>query len=135
VARGGNLLLDIGPDADGSIPVIMQQRLIDIGSWLKVNGEAIYGTSTWEKAPPITKDTKVYFTQKGKDIFVLCTGYTGNTINIENINHVKSVSLLGSETKVKWNKKNNSINIQPPEINNLGENGFMAVVFKLEGAL
>ena len=44
VSRGGNLLLDIGPAADGTIPVLMQQRLIEIGDWLKVNGEAIYGT-------------------------------------------------------------------------------------------
>jgi alpha-L-fucosidase len=44
VSRGGNLLLDIGPDADGTIPVIMEQRLLDIGSWLEINGEAIYGT-------------------------------------------------------------------------------------------
>jgi len=44
VSRGGNFLLDIGPTADGRIPVIMQQRLIEIGDWLKVNGEAIYGT-------------------------------------------------------------------------------------------
>ena len=44
VSRGGNLLLDIGPDADGTIPVIMEQRLAEIGAWLDVNGEAIYGT-------------------------------------------------------------------------------------------
>jgi alpha-L-fucosidase len=44
VSRGGNFLLDIGPAADGTIPVIMQQRLLEIGDWLKVNGEAIYGT-------------------------------------------------------------------------------------------
>jgi alpha-L-fucosidase len=44
VSRGGNLLLDIGPTADGRIPVIMQDRLIEMVNWLKVNGEAIYGT-------------------------------------------------------------------------------------------
>jgi alpha-L-fucosidase len=44
VSRGGNFLLDIGPTGDGRIPVIMQQRLVEIGDWLKVNGEAIYGT-------------------------------------------------------------------------------------------
>ena len=44
VSQGGNLLLNIGPHADGTIPVIMQDRLIALGEWLDVNGEAIYGT-------------------------------------------------------------------------------------------
>ncbi|MGI6459282.1 MAG: alpha-L-fucosidase [Candidatus Hydrogenedentales bacterium] len=41
---GGNLLLDIGPTADGRIPVIMEQRLLAMGDWLRENGQAIYGT-------------------------------------------------------------------------------------------
>jgi alpha-L-fucosidase len=44
VARGGNLLLDIGPTGDGRIPVVMEERLIQLGEFLKPNGEAIYGT-------------------------------------------------------------------------------------------
>jgi alpha-L-fucosidase len=44
VSRGGNLLLNIGPTADGRIPVVMQDRLAFIGRWLEHNGEAVYGT-------------------------------------------------------------------------------------------
>ena len=50
VSRGGNLLLNVGPTADGRIPVIMEERLREIGAWLAVNGEGIYGTRRAERS-------------------------------------------------------------------------------------
>ena len=44
VAAGGGLTLNVGPSADGKIPLLQQERLLDLGAWLEINGEAIYDT-------------------------------------------------------------------------------------------
>ena len=49
VSKNGNLLLNIGPRADGTIPEGLERRLLTIGRWLAINGEAIYGTRPWKK--------------------------------------------------------------------------------------
>ncbi len=130
VAAGGNLLLDIGPTADGRIPVIQQQRLLDIGSWLDVYGDAIYGTRKWEGSKR-NKIENVFFTKKGTDLYVLCTKFPEKPITIEGIKGVENVKMLGLDKSVKRKKSGDKLTIYPPEISPAKNLSQYAWVFKI----
>jgi alpha-L-fucosidase len=72
VARGGNLLLNVGPRGDGTLCPMQVARLRAVGAWLKSNGEAIYRTRPWSIAEAETHDGRpVRFTQQGSTIYAL----------------------------------------------------------------
>lgn len=133
VANGGNLLLNIGPTADGRIPVIMQQRLYDIGDWLKVNGEAIYGTRFWKESKNQPESSTLKFTQNNGNLYAIATKWPSKKILIKNTEKVKSVSLLGSRLPVKFKQKGNTVLISIPNFNPNDIKSNHAWVFKLEG--
>jgi alpha-L-fucosidase len=135
VARGGNLLLNIGPTADGRIPVIQQQRLSDMGKWLKINGEAIYGSRKWDSAPVVTSATTHYFTKKGNDLYLILTKWPDKPIVIENAGKADNVSMLGFSGKVDYSFKGNKLTIIPPAITPANIPCQYAWVFKLSNGI
>ncbi len=141
VSKNGNLLLNIGPHSDGTIPEGVQQVLREVGGWLKINGEAIYGTRPWktygEGPTKITEgafhdtDTKPYtsedfrFTKKGDALYAIELGWpTSREAVIHSFGKtalgdakVAAVELLGSDVKVAFEQRDDGLHIQVPEQN------------------
>ena len=115
VSRGGNLLLDVGPTADGRIPLMQQARLLELGAWLDVNGEAIYGTRPWKVSAQWTDGERpeqgykqyrqqydilklagleprdgmarkmAFFTRKGEDLYAIVPGLPKGTLKLKGV--------------------------------------------------
>ena len=111
-------MLNVGPTADGRIPVIMQERLMDIGRWLEVNGEAIYET----RKSPIPKQERtsqeVYFTCKDKELFCIFTQWTDSIeIKLAEGEKVKEIRLLSYDGAIQWELvESNKVKIQIPRL-------------------
>ena len=126
VSKNGNLLMNVGPRADGTIPDEVQQVLLAVGGWLKVNGEAIYGTRPWKiygEGPTRVKpgpfhDTESQaftasdfrFTTKNGTLYALeLARPEAATVTIKSLASgavnsapVQSVSLLGEDAPVRF---------------------------------
>jgi alpha-L-fucosidase len=135
VARGGNLLLNVGPTADGRIPVIQQQRLRDIGNWLKINGEGIYGTRVWKDAPAIDENTTIFFTSKGKDLYLISTNWDGKEIIVNGVQRPSDVTMLGYDGLIRHSFSRNRLVITPPALNPGNNPSSYAWVYRISGGL
>ena len=103
VSKNGNLLLDVGPEADGTVPTVQMKRLQALGAWLQLNGEAIYGTHPWKQAVGETSEgMKVRNTQKGSIVYAALLGQPKTaTVTIKNLSPGAGaqIYLLGNQNR------------------------------------
>jgi len=137
VSKNGNLLMNIGPRSDGTIPEQVQQVLLDVGAWLSVNGEAIYGTQPWrtygEGPTKVTAgsfhDTDVAnykpedfrFTAKGDALYIIGLAWpaSGEAVvrslaTIVGSEPVASVDLLGGDPSLHFEQRGDGLHVHLP---------------------
>jgi len=139
VSKNGNLLLNIGPRADGTITEEQKAVLLDIGKWLKVNGDAIYGTRCWKKfgegdAEPtkgsFTDNTAtaysardMRFTTKGNDFYAIVLNWDDTAgVLIKSLDKnaiadakILNVQLIGSNEKISWQQTSEGLKLSFPQ--------------------
>ena len=117
VSCGGNLLMNIGPNRDGIIEPIFEERLRGMGNWLRVNGDAIYSSSPWT-CQNDTVTSGVWYTSKADKVFAILLKWTPQ-IELGCVRPAEGMvlSLLEMDGTLKWweeKKKGGHISIQMP---------------------
>jgi len=106
VARGGNLLLNVGPAGDGTIPLVQAARIRALGWWLRTNGDAIFGTRPWTRSDGETSEgLPVRYTTKGDALYaIVCGTPETNRVVLTDV-HARgdaTVELLGFDSPLAW---------------------------------
>ncbi|ROT62149.1 putative alpha-L-fucosidase, partial [Penaeus vannamei] len=95
ISCGGNLLVNVGPTHEGRLPVIMEERLRQLGSWLDVNGDAVYDSVPW-KHQNDTLTPGVWYTSKDDLVYgIVLTWPKQNLLTLGAVASAKDVKLLG----------------------------------------
>jgi alpha-L-fucosidase len=115
VSKGGNYLLNIGPGPDGEFDSAAYQRLAEIGKWMKINGEAIYGTRMYDT---YSEGEKIRFTQNkaGTVRYIFLFDFPEKAVEITRMNFEPKakIHLLGDGKPLKWKKTDGGVIILIP---------------------
>lgn len=116
VSKGGNYLLNIGPGPDGQLDPVAYQRLEEIGDWIKINGEAIYGTRMYSV---FKEGESVRYTQSkdGKTQYIFLFEFPKEKLTLTKISAPENaqLQLLGSKLKLSWQQTKNGLEISIPQ--------------------
>ena len=133
VSKNGNLLLDVGPEADGTIPDVQMTRLKALGAWLQVNGDAIYATHPWKRAAGETAEgIPVRFTQKDSATYAILLGQpkaATATFKSLSVKPGTKIYLLGNASPLVWSQQGDNLRVDLPT----GLTGHYAYSFRIAG--
>jgi len=118
VSKNGNLLINIGPLPDGTIPNIQMDRLNALGDWLDMNGEAIYRSRPWVQFQGTTSDDdSLRFTQKDDHLYAIFLDQPKNrVVQIQGLNAPagSTVTMLGHDTPLIWENQGRHLEVALP---------------------